>query len=655
MNQPPDPVQDAQGRPRAPREPAGSRGAPPRGAGPEALWSRAITGIGFTPPLGNPVTQRPVGPSRSARSFEQVRAAAENARRGGRSGPFSDPPPAAVVDGVDGAAAVVDGTAVGVAGVAGVAGEVGGRHPGVPSAGGPTGWTPAPPDTDPPSGTAPDEPAGIPAVAVGPADVLAGSTAALDPDLAAIGYIGGGGLTDALVAANRGGYVGPARGTHAVPSGHGAHVAELDAGRAGPARQQAGRTAPALPAAPGSVPGAQAPWGDGQAALGPTGTAAGNETASANGTALHGGAAPGGLGVGGFVLNDVAPHGYPVNGPDPGAAVVHVAPGRTVPEHAAPGDAEQSRPTPAAAPVHGMPPGDPAAGAPAGTGTAGAAGMAQASAKPPERGGPTDPGHDDRGARRGQGSMGPAGARALGNKVVGPGTGPVPTRGERGRPTVGRRFGGRREEPGTDDEPGSDEIADARPAPAPGPPAGAPQGPPGPHGTQVVGSGTGSIPAWLVEVDAATREQVSGTAAFTDPHGDTASTRLVQPLRDDEHVYADGPAPSLVRPYSRTGGRTKPGHALDLEALVVTTVNGREAWSSPLLTPEHVQVIGLCVDTTSVAEIAARLTVPIGVARVIIADMVDLGLVEVMKTSANLGDERDPAFLRRVLSGLQRL
>jgi hypothetical protein len=113
--------------------------------------------------------------------------------------------------------------------------------------------------------------------------------------------------------------------------------------------------------------------------------------------------------------------------------------------------------------------------------------------------------------------------------------------------------------------------------------------------------------------------------------------------------------PSLVRPYARTGGRTKPGRDLDLEALVSTTVSGRDAWSSPLLNPEHTSVIELCSGTVSVAEIAARMAVPLGVARVIIADMVDLGLVEVMKTAANNGDERDPAFLRRVLSGLQRL
>lgn len=120
-------------------------------------------------------------------------------------------------------------------------------------------------------------------------------------------------------------------------------------------------------------------------------------------------------------------------------------------------------------------------------------------------------------------------------------------------------------------------------------------------------------------------------------------------------VDGDIPSSSLVRPYSRTGGRTQPKRDLNLEAIVTSTVNGRESVSSPLLSPEHVSVIQLCQGTVSVAEIAARLTVPLGVARVIIADMVDLGLVEVGRTSAVDGDERDPAFLRRVLSGLQRL
>ena len=36
------------------------------------------------------------------------------------------------------------------------------------------------------------------------------------------------------------------------------------------------------------------------------------------------------------------------------------------------------------------------------------------------------------------------------------------------------------------------------------------------------------------------------------------------------------PSPSLVRPYARTGGRTRPVHDFDLEALVVTTVTGND-------------------------------------------------------------------------------
>ncbi len=88
---------------------------------------------------------------------------------------------------------------------------------------------------------------------------------------------------------------------------------------------------------------------------------------------------------------------------------------------------------------------------------------------------------------------------------------------------------------------------------------------------------------------------------------------------------------------------------------MVATVQGMSLMGSPALSPEHINVIGLCQGTVSVAEIAAQLATPIGVARVIIADMVELGLVEVLSTSGTMGDERDPMFLRRVLSGLQRL
>jgi hypothetical protein len=150
------------------------------------------------------------------------------------------------------------------------------------------------------------------------------------------------------------------------------------------------------------------------------------------------------------------------------------------------------------------------------------------------------------------------------------------------------------------------------------------------------------------------------TPSAAAPQPVTPTTGVIPRVAQHDHAThaaeaAQDAAPSLVRPYARTGGRTKPGRALDLEALVLTTANGRDASSSPLLSPEHQTVIEMCAGTVSVAEVAAGLAVPLGVARVIIADMVDLGLVEIAVTSASVGDERDPAVLRRVLSGLQRL
>ncbi|MBI4943689.1 MAG: DUF742 domain-containing protein [Actinobacteria bacterium] len=313
--------------------------------------------------------------------------------------------------------------------------------------------------------------------------------------------------------------------------------------------------------------------------------------------------------------------------------------------------------------------GGPAWGGPGGQGTGRAEqgdgrratrrGIAEANAAAPEGG-------DDRGARRGRSFSGPAAARALGSKISAEDGGSNGRGSDRGRP--GRRYMPAPQETGdlaAVDDPNNPVPMGLQPGQLPPGMPGAPMQP-GPMQPGLMHQDAGPVPPYAApppppistgSVPWLTGEQdaISITAALGDPFTDTGATQMLRPYDDAADLPAEGPAPSLVRPYARTGGRTKPGHDLDLEALVVTTVNGREAWSSPLLNPEHVQVIGLCVDTTSVAEIAARLSVPIGVARVIIADMVDLGLVEVGKTSANTGDERDPAFLRRVLSGLQRL
>lgn len=112
---------------------------------------------------------------------------------------------------------------------------------------------------------------------------------------------------------------------------------------------------------------------------------------------------------------------------------------------------------------------------------------------------------------------------------------------------------------------------------------------------------------------------------------------------------ADDDVP-LARPYSRTGGRTRPAHDLPLEALVATVVVDGDD-----LQPEHRQIADLCRTTRSVAEVSALLRLPLGVVRVLISDMASEGLVVVHPVHSAVGATPDTEFLERVLSGLQRL
>lgn len=110
---------------------------------------------------------------------------------------------------------------------------------------------------------------------------------------------------------------------------------------------------------------------------------------------------------------------------------------------------------------------------------------------------------------------------------------------------------------------------------------------------------------------------------------------------------------SAVRPYAWTRGRTKSGLDLAIEALVSTSQRGRDQMG--LLQMEHRAVAELCEQTRSVAEVAALLSLPLGVARVLLGDMVGLGVVTVHQTASSAGNVPDLALMERVLSGLRRL
>jgi hypothetical protein len=126
----------------------------------------------------------------------------------------------------------------------------------------------------------------------------------------------------------------------------------------------------------------------------------------------------------------------------------------------------------------------------------------------------------------------------------------------------------------------------------------------------------------------------------------------------DGHPIIDDPgdaheAGSMVRPYTKTGGRTRSDYDLAIEALVSTSERGRSADAA--VRPEHRSICGLCLDTRSVAEVAAHLRLPLGVARVLIGDMAGLGLVLIHQSGMVVGDRPSIEFMERVLSGLRRL
>ena len=112
--------------------------------------------------------------------------------------------------------------------------------------------------------------------------------------------------------------------------------------------------------------------------------------------------------------------------------------------------------------------------------------------------------------------------------------------------------------------------------------------------------------------------------------------------------------PSLVRPYTLTAGRTNSRVKLPLEAPVETLESPKSArWPG---NDVRAQILRLCLDSPSVAEIAAHLSLPLGVARVLVGDLVMQGYLRVHTTlgDSTTNDERRE-LIGRTLRGLRAL
>lgn len=93
---------------------------------------------------------------------------------------------------------------------------------------------------------------------------------------------------------------------------------------------------------------------------------------------------------------------------------------------------------------------------------------------------------------------------------------------------------------------------------------------------------------------------------------------------DDGPAWWDHEAGPVVRPYMVTGGRVQPASTdFDLISHVVA-ITGITA-ETP--SPEHQAILALAQEPRSVAEVAARVDLPLGVVRVLLGDLLSAGLI----------------------------
>jgi hypothetical protein len=153
------------------------------------------------------------------------------------------------------------------------------------------------------------------------------------------------------------------------------------------------------------------------------------------------------------------------------------------------------------------------------------------------------------------------------------------------------------------------------------------------------GDDRGAPPAW----------QGPGRAG---PWEEAPPQRQPYPAALQYSVEDESSSTRLVRPYTVTGGRTQPRYKLALEALVTATVY--EPRDLSVLAPECQAILQFCLDWRSVAEISAVLRLPLGVARILVADMSADGLVRIHQRDDSEG-RPDLNLLERVLSGLRKI
>jgi hypothetical protein len=119
--------------------------------------------------------------------------------------------------------------------------------------------------------------------------------------------------------------------------------------------------------------------------------------------------------------------------------------------------------------------------------------------------------------------------------------------------------------------------------------------------------------------------------------------------RDDE--WLDEDAGRVARPYTVTGGRTRPRGERQFDLIDIVVATGAEPGEAFSAGPEHRHLLSVCQRPTVVAELTAAVGLPLGLVRVLLADLLYEDLISVSRQA----QRTDRRLLQRVLDSLKTL
>ncbi|GHH91929.1 DUF742 domain-containing protein [Streptomyces capillispiralis] len=110
----------------------------------------------------------------------------------------------------------------------------------------------------------------------------------------------------------------------------------------------------------------------------------------------------------------------------------------------------------------------------------------------------------------------------------------------------------------------------------------------------------------------------------------------------------------LVRPFTLTGGRTRPSRA-DFTLITTVTAVDPQPQAAGRPQPEHLRILRLCERPLAVAELAARLDLPVSVVVIMLCDLLEAGRITARPPHPVNRTTPDLDLLQKVREGLGRL